>query len=1359
MDENAFSTADLSLLFLFRSHVEICKSLAPLVEWRMRTAFPREWKENIASCFSRTTREKIRDRLEDGKKIQDIFVLCKVIKRFIRVVFRVDEKQDELNGNVAKEDFQWTEYLHRAVEAMETIRNRIFHGEGVFPDEVMVSISHSSQTMSLLTRTTQDERVKSTIDALHLLKREFSEVLSGRRKELYVSAEEGTDVFLYRCLVQLEKDLRRLVQTTFPTELEHTKKVSRNGDLNQLLDFLKVRVSRRELRERRTPGIHSHDLHLACRIVKDVRNMQAHERANCTTFSLLRKMLERAWVLWKAFDFDSQSLKQVIGHVEISDKASLPDHRICSTSNTARSFPFRMTLPTQEHLLQNLTAHRATRSRGKVFVGRKTELNNCTAFLGHKLPQTQKGKSASKSRGKLLVIEGASGVGKTSLAGELLDMMREQYPRQMWLCSSTPEILMTELSTHLQSCGSKNESRSDEVTDLSEAACVINLLAEEFFVFDDVTVETLEIVEQLFTHTSHDHSVVITTCLEQLNRFGKFSKTFSDVYRVCLSNLKTETSLELLQLRGIPLQESEDALRHILEMELENLPLAVNIFASLVEERLWSEMNGKPLRLKKNGARRSSLADEASVMEALLADFETNLKEEIVKFSLRSTESPHIRGIAGLVNIAVKRLVQEPSALVLVILVVMAGPMGLPLRHMASCWSATRLYSELDIDGEDIDSMRLLSAVECLLGPDGSVRDSAMEVAISTGLVMRQQNIPILQMHQLLMCYFERHVLNDMRALGDWVKTTSSTVKYVISVLLAEHYLMAMVPLFGQLGVEKQTDTWLCVAANASLLTHLYRSLCSCEGRVWPVHLIWILPVYIELYGHLSYFPAQTEPEKLFVFLNALGIAQQMYGTRFINHFVWVTFRWFRAVGMRPVVHSLAKTFQTTPVNGPWPNSTPPFNLFYFIGAPNLAWQTFASKGIKSSVEELCGLVSAVLLCGSSILRRSRLEQISCQKLSISFFDPARCLSETHKKGSATEKLVLASDVELLLKLQLYSQLIRMLLSKDELGITKTDASVESGAREVSSYLDILLVGSIVFHSVGLEQKSQHWSEELLRRIKNCTRDFENHKRYRSMAYAILGRNFLVQGSVSEALDMFTMSISSIGSELECAWHLADKGIKTFCSLFTAYHEIIAVHAFLSVFLMRSEEELTKIDLYDDPLLRTGGNSTSESSMPCRPFLSGRVQDLERQKVSLYLMMLGRLYKDGFHFLREENLEQSKFLLSQWVQHWHGLIKLYPQFRDKEVPEAALLSILAMHVLRSLGCICEKEMSLSEAVMFYTRSLNQLDGIFMDIHLTRADLHSDLVRVLLKLGKLEDAEKHAQHIARSKLAIFGLDKP
>ena len=1171
MDENAFSLPDLSLFFLFRSHVEICKSLAPLVEWRMRTAFPREWKENIVSCFSRAMREKVRDRLEDGKKIQDIFVLCKVIKRFIRVVFRVDEKQNEMNGNVAKEDFQWTEYLHRAVEAIETIRNRTFHGEGVFPDEVMASISHGSQTMSLLTRTTQDECVDGTLDALHLLKQEFSEVLSGRRRDLHVSAEEGTDVFLHRCLAQLEKDLRRLVQTTFPTELEHTKKVSRNvGNLNQLLDFLKVHVSRRELRERRTPGIQSHELHLACRILKDVRNMQAHERVNCTTFSLLRKRLERACVLWRAFDFDSQSLKQVIGHVEQSFKATLTDHGLCSTSNAAKSFPVRLTLSKQQHFLQDLTARRATRSRGKVFVGRKTELHNCTVFLGHKLHQTPKGKSASKSRGKLLVIEGASGVGKTSLAGELLDMMLEQYPRQMWLCSSTPEILMAELSTHLQCCGSMKKSRSDDVTDLSKAACVINLLAEELFVFDDVTVETLEIVEQLFTHTSH--SVVITTCSRQLSGFKRFSKTFSDVHIVHLSNLKTETSLELIQLRGIPLQESKDALRQVLEMDLENLPLAVNIFASLVEERLRSERNGKPLHLKKNLARRSSLADQASVMKALLVDFRLNLKEEMVKFSLRSTESPHIRGIAGLVNIAVKRLVQEPSALCLVMLVVMAGPMGLPLRHMTSCWSATRLYSELQIDSEDIDSMRLVSAVECLLGPDGHVRELAIEFAMSTGLVT--QDDCTLHMHQLLVSYFEKYVLDNVQTWSDWIETTPSTAKFILSVLIAEHYLMNSISIFGPLEIKRGSKR-LEEVAVLSLVSRLGHAVHKRNDKIWPMHLCWPLSLYRGVFARSDCFSREIKPEKFLSILDALGTLRQMYGIKLINHCVWVSIRWSVALVSLPVAsHLLAKTIL---VEHPWSNSSPPFNLFFFVGAPNLVRQTFASKehelymdGAALQVDS-CAATGFILLVCEHILRS---------------LQPLNSLPKVMVKKEYCICSLLSSELEALLKMQQYSQAARLLLSNEKcLGFGQAAADLYTTSIERSLQLDILLAGSIVYCSVGLIEKAKSWCKELLRRTSRSEKEefsSRKRKRYCSMAYAALGHSLLLENSISECLDLLTMSVCSIGSELECTWHLADEGIMECCSLFFAYHEVVQVHACLSWFLGRSKKEATKINQFED---------------------------------------------------------------------------------------------------------------------------------------------------------------------------------
>ena len=113
----------------------------------------------MAVCFSCTMREVVRESLDKGKCIDDIFVLCKVIKRYMRLVFRVEEKARGAHV-LAKEDFYLTEYLYRAVE---WTRNRAFHGASVYPDEVMASISHGLQTMSLLTRTSQEERVDRTL--------------------------------------------------------------------------------------------------------------------------------------------------------------------------------------------------------------------------------------------------------------------------------------------------------------------------------------------------------------------------------------------------------------------------------------------------------------------------------------------------------------------------------------------------------------------------------------------------------------------------------------------------------------------------------------------------------------------------------------------------------------------------------------------------------------------------------------------------------------------------------------------------------------------------------------------------------------------------------------------------------------------------------------------------------------------------------------------------------------------------------------------------------------------------------------------------------------------------------------------
>ena len=137
------------------------------------------------------------------------------------------------------------------------------------------------------------------------------------------------------------------------------------------------------------------------------------------------------------------------------------------------------------------------------------------------------------------------------------------------------------------------------------------------------------------------------------------------------------------------------------------------------------------------------------------------------------------------------------------------------------------------------------------------------------------------------------------------------------------------------------------------------------------------------------------------------------------------------------------------------------------------------------------------------------------------------------------------------------------------------------------------------------------------------------------------------------------------------------------------------------------------------------------------------------------IRVLGQYYQDGFYFFEKKNFGQSKLLFSQWLEYWHELHKLCPPLKGNEVSEGATFNILAMHVLRALGYVCEREGHLPEACRFYERSLLQLDGLFLDIHLARVDLHCDLANVLVRLGKTREAEEHYECIAFSKLAIFG----
>ena len=451
--------------------------------------------------------------------------------------------------------------------------------------------------------------------------------------------------------------------------------------------------------------------------------------------------------------------------------------------------------------------------------------------------------------------------------------------------------------------------------------------------------------------------------------------------------------------------------------------------------------------------------------------------------------------------------------------------------------------------------------------------------------------------------------------------------------------------------------------------------------------------------------------------------------------------------------------------------SKPPHNLFDFFGTPNLTWQSFGNTNmdqcdtVKVVKTEVCQLATAVQLFCKHVLQQSSLPP-SAVLTDSSHQSWASDLTRTFDNGQqANRKTVtwcinnLVRRVEDLLKLQRYPELVRLLLSKEtRLIIGHND--FEASSCEGSSQMDILLAGSIVFSCLGLQKKAREWCGELLRRIQNSGNRGGTYARYQSIAYAVIGYNLLLENNISQSLKFFSLSVCSIGSEIQSAWVLADEGTEKFFSLFCAYAEILRFQYLLSWFLMQKNElDLMEMDAFHKPIYELDRKSTEKhqglEGLVSFPICSSRRQFSTAPSFRRTLVRaLGQFYQDGFYFFEKKNFGQSKLLFSHWLEHWHQLRKIYP-LKAKEDSVVATLTILAMHVLRALGYICEREGSLPEACRFYERSLMQLDGLFMDIHLARVDLHCDLARVLLQLGKTREAEEHYQRIAFSKLAIFG----
>ena len=944
--------------------------------------------ERIPACFGKGTREKVRGYLERGERLDDFFVLCKVVRRYLRRVFRVESSRP----GKPMEDFRLTEYLNWVVECVETTRHRAFHGAGISPAEVASSLSYSARIVSLLAQTSDacegtDMQLTITLDRLETLQKENSELVQGRKDKVWVSASEEEDVLLRRCFTYLEIDLRRLLESALPDEYKAmTGRRTGFNNLNALLEFLKRSCSRRRLRSRQTCGVSVDDIQSACCAVRNLRNNLAHtsvracaeERGKVQT---VKRQFSKAANLWKAFGFYPGHLENVLnyqqtlscsrrtksgGFVSVSSAALLATRAHEAVSGPCIADALHLTPPAW--------------GKSIAFVGREKELQESFDFLTRSSAPVHVHSEGKKRSGQLMVISGVSGVGKTSLAGMVLDQLSSQIPRQLWLCASTDDIFAAELQTHLplhsENSGEKHERR-DVVFVASKASTVFRTLPRHLIVLDDVTEDMASLVEMAFSGTIH--SVVITTCCSHTQSFTRITELFAEVHHIQLSNLDTIASLRLVKERGIPLIGNDGRLCHILEKDLENLPLAVNMFCSLMQCKLVEKKKKSANESETNHQRPEGkrLFRTQEMVTSILESIEFSLDKNLVKFSCQSTESPHIRGIAGLANIAMERLVEEPPALCLVFILTLVGPHTFPLYSLEPPWSVQSGCQSLGVTDDSkisrVDEACLVSAAQALLGPDGQVRHSALQLLISLGLVTWHAESQMISMHQLLQCYFRMFIFEDASCYSRWVDVEPKMLQYVLCITIVEHLLLTGPYMFEihrtRIATEQKGKRKKCFAQAlvssplGKMFQSIYHILCpGFDSTPLPRHLSWVLPGAVLLtFRNIDSRCLQRDQSNSYVmpkeaiiktarngawaFFNKHGRtmagfvfwALRRYG--YINDFGCSTFPLYDALG-----HWVLPYFK-----GKMPCIGPPFNLFYAIGVPNLVWQRAVSQRTQAS--------------------------------------------------------------------------------------------------------------------------------------------------------------------------------------------------------------------------------------------------------------------------------------------------------------------------------------------------------------------------------------------------------------------------
>ena len=672
---SSLTVDELAFTVLVSSHQTFCSLLSDVVQRRLRQTYPDTWMDQIVACFSSSVAGHLRNDLEkDGVgHINDAFVLCKVIRSFMRRVFSkppTKSGQDGIIGPMEVERFAFQ------LQDVENARHFAFHGQGVSVDEAirsLLSMKHFIKTFLLI----NDEDFERSFQG-------FEQEINDKRDALLQTKEASQSLCLlplqavfqaliYRCISSLESEISHLLKSMGQKEyMEKFERPKVTAEISSLLLIIKRESSLSPSTSNLTSFVKSRQTFLLNlqKLAKlfssgeaSIRNKLAHgkhfehdevKETLDSTKSLLDslKTLKDNMVILK---LDSSVLLNIFDDIEETEKQLI-----------------NCEIASNESPCQLSSRAKCLVKRDRCFAGRDSELQSTLETL-RKLPQpclrspAVQDKLHHVTKTICIGITGIPGVGKSTLARQILHELQADFVRQSWVSSDTASHVKSDLLSSVLSCHQQAMSDNDMRSALDA------LPDRELIVLDNLRKQSVPLVRKLFSKSKH---ILIITTYSQRTLQHSLHEGFDLSHQATLCPFHTEDSLKIVKsivranfesstISDKNLEHFWAELAGVLIEDLGNLPLAVSTFGVLLQRSIKARI-GKKKTLKVEEAQKALL----KIKEEMSSSLERAEQE--------SENSFHVRGLGGVVKMALEEISNHPQALLLVFAGAMTGDIAFP---------------------------------------------------------------------------------------------------------------------------------------------------------------------------------------------------------------------------------------------------------------------------------------------------------------------------------------------------------------------------------------------------------------------------------------------------------------------------------------------------------------------------------------------------------------------------------------------------------------------------------------------------------------------------------------------------------